>query len=376
MMTMNTQSHPLHVSRLALAVALSLSATAVSAAEPPADIEQIIIEGQRHNSSSHLQSINASDVRKLSAATSDTASLLSMLAGVSVNQTGAVSSLPMIRGLSDDRLRIKVDGMDMIAACPNHMNPPLSYMAPSDVGQMTVFAGITPVSVGGDSIGGTVISESRAPEFSDSTRFEGEAGGFSRSNNSASGMNVRVNRTSEKLFATAIRVGKQRVIEAQIIKSKDTLSIEQLSKILLSFTMNRRQIKDDFWKEFLNSTLNKIDKASSKDTFYLAMALGRGKINPALINSDLYYTLYLNTAKHTINDEFDLYQLSQLSMFMCNPHASPYVPDDFWKETLESAMNQAIINFKKYEGKINKEVYLDDLIRSLVSFGIRGIASQ
>jgi hypothetical protein len=103
--------------------------------------------------------------------------------------------------------------------------------------------------------------------------------------------------------------------------------------------MNRRQIKDDFWREFLNSTLNKIDKASSKDTFYLAMALGRGKINPALINSDLYYTLYLNTARHTINDEFDLYQLSQLSMFMCNPYASPYVPDDFWKETLESAMN-------------------------------------
>jgi hypothetical protein len=139
--------------------------------------------------------------------------------------------------------------------------------------------------------------------------------------------------------------------------------------------MNRRQIKDDFWKEFLNSILNKIDKASPKDTFYLAMALGRGKINPALINSDLYYTLYLNSARHTMSDEFDLYQLSQLSMFMCNPYASPYVPDDFWKETLEVAMNQAIINFKKYEGKINKEVYLDDFIRSLVSFGIRGVAS-
>jgi hypothetical protein len=139
--------------------------------------------------------------------------------------------------------------------------------------------------------------------------------------------------------------------------------------------MNRRQIKDDFWKEFLNSTLNKIDKASPKDTFYLAMALGRGKINPAIINSDLYYTLYLNTARHTMKDEFDLYQLSQLSMFMCNPNASPYVPDDFWTETLEFALNQGIINFKKYEGKINKEVYLDDFIRALVSFGIRGLGS-
>ncbi|MDP2285239.1 MAG: TonB-dependent receptor [Pseudohongiella sp.] len=201
-MTTNTKLNTFRLSEVALAVALALSAGTAAAAEPPAHVEEIIIEGQRHTSGGHLQSINDADVRKLSAATSDTASLLSQLAGVSVNQTGAVSSLPMIRGLSDDRLRIKVDGMDMIAACPNHMNPPLSYMAPSDVGQMTVFAGITPVSVGGDSIGGTVISESRAPEFSDVATFEGEAGGFSRSNNSATGMNVRLSRTSENLFTS------------------------------------------------------------------------------------------------------------------------------------------------------------------------------
>jgi hypothetical protein len=135
--------------------------------------------------------------------------------------------------------------------------------------------------------------------------------------------------------------------------------------------MNRRKIPDDFWKQFLNSILNKIDKASPKDTFYLAMALGRGKINPAIINTDLYYTLYLNTSRHTLNDEFDLYQLAQLSMFMCSPNASPYVPDEFWTESMEKAMVSAISNLKKYEGKINKEVYLDDFIRTLVSFSIR-----
>ncbi len=40
-----------------------------------------------------------------------------------------------------------------------------------------------------------------------------------------------------------------------------------------------------------------------------------------------------------MNDEFDLYQLSQLAMFMCNPHVSPYVPDEFWNDTLEFALN-------------------------------------
>lgn len=99
--------------------------------------------------------------------------------------------------------------------------------------------------------------------------------------------------------------------------------------------MNKRKIEDQFWKDFLSSTLEKIDKASSKDTFYLSMALGRNRINPAIINTDLYYTIYLNASRHAINDEFDLYQLSQLAMFMCSPQASPYVPDEFWTETLE-----------------------------------------
>jgi iron complex outermembrane receptor protein len=54
--------------------------------------------------------------------------------GVSLYGAGGVSSLPVIHGLADDRLRIKLDGMDLIAACPNHMNPALSYIDPTQVG--------------------------------------------------------------------------------------------------------------------------------------------------------------------------------------------------------------------------------------------------
>lgn len=63
-------------------------------------------------------------------------------------------------------------------------------------------------------------------------------------------------------------------------------------------------------------------------------------------------------------------------MFLCSPYASPYVPDDFWTEALEKALTQAISNFKKFEGKINKEVYLEDFVRALVSFSIRQVGSQ
>ena len=72
----------------------------------------------------------------LRAATSDTASLLGDVPGVSLYGAGGVSSLPVIHGLADDRLRIKVDGMDLISACGNHMNPPLSYIDPTNVGSV------------------------------------------------------------------------------------------------------------------------------------------------------------------------------------------------------------------------------------------------
>lgn len=54
---------------------------------------------------------------------SDTASLLS---SVDSAQAGGISSLPMLHGLGDDRIRILVNGVPMAAACPMHMNPPLS----------------------------------------------------------------------------------------------------------------------------------------------------------------------------------------------------------------------------------------------------------
>jgi iron complex outermembrane receptor protein len=141
-------------------------------------------------------------IQMLRAATNDSASLLRDLPGVSLNPAGAVSSLPAIHGLADDRLRIKVDGMDLIAACPNHMNPPLSYVEPSNLGLLKVYAGISPVSVGGDSIGGTIIAERPAAEFArpgGESLTKGEVGAFYRSNGDARGGHLKATHASETL---------------------------------------------------------------------------------------------------------------------------------------------------------------------------------
>lgn len=133
------------------------------------------------------------DLQQLRAATSDSARLLQNIPGVSLYAAGAISSLPAIHGLADDRIRVQVDGMDLMAACPNHMNSALSYIDPSKVGSITVYAGITPVSVGGDSLGGTIQVKSAPPDFAEAGQpafAKGQAGTFFRSNANAKGYNI------------------------------------------------------------------------------------------------------------------------------------------------------------------------------------------
>lgn len=118
-------------------------------------------------------------------ATSDTAGLLREAPGVSIFTSGGVSGLPAINGLNDDRVKVLLNGMVVTSACPNHMNPPLSYIDPSQVVIADVIAGVTPVSVGGDSLGGTVIVESAAPQFAagEELRTSGSLSAYYRSNN-------------------------------------------------------------------------------------------------------------------------------------------------------------------------------------------------
>lgn len=148
----------------------------------------------------NMSSPSPADLARLRPATSDTASLLRDVPGVSLQGAGGVSSLPIIHGLANDRLRIKVDGMDLIASCPNHMNPALSYIDPSQVESIQVWAGISPVSVGGDSIGGSIVVKSADPVFARSGQgslFKGEIGAFYRSNGNATGGNLAATHATE-----------------------------------------------------------------------------------------------------------------------------------------------------------------------------------
>ena len=197
-------SSPIH--RAAIRRATGLLGLAVLAAPAQAAAEQalqdIVVYGERsaptgtggRGLDSPLASftLTGQPLAERAVATSDTAGLLNAVPGVTTAAGGGVSSLPVIRGFSDDQINVLTAGMAITSACGNHMNPPLSYIDPSNVGSIEVLAGLVPVSKGGDSIGGTIIVEPRAPRFATgpSIEFHGGAGIVYRSNGNGVAANL------------------------------------------------------------------------------------------------------------------------------------------------------------------------------------------
>ncbi len=177
---------------------------ATSALADHIDVPEIDVSSERYAPMPTLSNrvFDENILQRLRVNTNDTASLLDNQPGMSLYGAGGVSSLPVIHGLADDRVRLKVDGMDLISSCANHMNPPLSYIDPANVSQVKVFAGVTPVSMGGDSIAGTILVESAAPEFAKpghDSLVKGRVGGFYRSNNDAVGGSLSATLANENL---------------------------------------------------------------------------------------------------------------------------------------------------------------------------------
>jgi iron complex outermembrane receptor protein len=184
---------PVRQTLLLLALPLAVQA------ESPID-EVLVTASRDEPATSAATHLDREQLQPMLSHTNDSASLLRGVPGVSHYAGGGVSSLPAIHGLADDRIRTRINGMDLISACANHMNSPLSYIDPSQVGQITVFSGITPVSVGGDSIGGTILVESMGPVFAEAGAIlrTGRAGVSYRSNNDALSGNLSATLANER----------------------------------------------------------------------------------------------------------------------------------------------------------------------------------
>lgn len=144
-----------------------LSPLAAQVALPPIEIDAEKTKRSDRELSTPLGATVQSEEKLETArpAYSDTTQLLSDAPGVGLYEAGGVSRLPALRGLADDRIKILLGGAEVTSACANHMNPPLSYIDPNNVGRIEVLSGVTPVSKGGDSIAGTIRVEPKPPLF-------------------------------------------------------------------------------------------------------------------------------------------------------------------------------------------------------------------
>lgn len=157
----------LKLSRRLLVLAIS-SAASAHAAEP-ATLPEVTVIGAGLYTPQQVYNLplDSGDT----AAARDSAALLDTAPGAAVVRNGQQTGIVQLRGLFGDRINVSVDGMHITPACPNHMDPPLHYISARSLAELQVIAGITPVSQGGDSIGGTVIAKSAAPRFGDAATF-------------------------------------------------------------------------------------------------------------------------------------------------------------------------------------------------------------
>lgn len=186
---------------LVLAMSFAFAAGPVWAQESTAEPVTVDVTATRYDADAVVA---GKELNMQRAANVDTATLMTNVSGVAFQVGGAVSSIPVIRGLADDRISVLVDGVDAIAACPNHMNTPLSYIDPSSVKSLRVFKSITPVSIAGNSIGGAVVVSTGQPQFADAGKkiVTGNVGGFYSSNGDGRGANLSVTAATDWLSVT------------------------------------------------------------------------------------------------------------------------------------------------------------------------------
>lgn len=147
-------------------------------------LPEIRVDGLRDREATARDAVG---LAPLKARSQDSARLLDSLPGVSLRGAGGFSALPAIHGLADDRLRVRNAGVSVPAACPNHMNAPLSYLDVNQADHLQVYGATAPVSLGGDHIGGVIVADPAAPRFAEAGTLltGGELGASYRSNGNA-----------------------------------------------------------------------------------------------------------------------------------------------------------------------------------------------
>ncbi len=170
----------------------------VSLANDPIQIE--ITEGQLTNPAQHKTTIE----RLQKGIAADGGDLLRQVPGVSGTRMGGHGIDPIIRGQSQSRLNIKLDGAVVQGACPNRMDPSTAYSPIETYDSITIIKGNHSVAHGSGGTGGTVLFERRTERMDDNDPLRGQAGASYKSNSKTKDIFADITTGSSMGFIRAI----------------------------------------------------------------------------------------------------------------------------------------------------------------------------
>jgi len=181
---------------ISLAAGLILSAAPSYAADTAAVIQ---VEG---SAPTQLDSVTITPAEQTFKPV-DAADLLKSTPGANVNKNGPVTGIVQYRGMYGSRVNVQVDGLNIAPAGPNWMDPPLSHVAPLQLESIKVIRGISPVSAGAESIGGSVQAKTASLPYADKGTItpHGTMSGGYDSNNKAfnSAAQLGISGTTDRL---------------------------------------------------------------------------------------------------------------------------------------------------------------------------------
>ena len=159
------QRTPAQLNTLALAIVLCLGTTAH--AEEAQQLPEMIVEGAEVAS----PAIFPIELQQTPVTTADTAALLERAPGANVNRNGPLTGIAQYRGMYADQVNVQVNGIHINTGGPNGMDTPLSYAPRAQLESLEVVRGISPVSEGMESIGGTIKANVRTSHFNSGDSF-------------------------------------------------------------------------------------------------------------------------------------------------------------------------------------------------------------
>lgn len=157
---------------------LSLLALCISQALYAADsvqLDTLVIEADKPLQTNPTQRDSAEYLMP----SADGGDFLRSISGVSGTRMGGHGIDPIIRGQSQTRLNVLLDGAFVHGGCPNRMDPPTAYSPMETYDSVTVLKGSQTVRYGGGGSGGTVLLERNTPRLEADKSHRGHvAAGF------------------------------------------------------------------------------------------------------------------------------------------------------------------------------------------------------